>query len=79
MTENGAKLVGVIEWDGSIYNAEGIKPQELEEHKKKNKTIIGFPGAKETFKDDSVLYKSCDILIPAALEKVINKYISIKS
>lgn len=29
MTQYGAKLVGVAEWDGSIYNADGIDPDEL--------------------------------------------------
>ena len=29
----GAKCVGVIEWDGSIYNADGIDPKDLEDYK----------------------------------------------
>jgi len=73
MHEHGSKLIGVVEYDGSIYNKNGIDPLELDAYRKKNKTIVGFPGA-ENFKDDSAFYKPCDILIPAAIEKSINMY-----
>jgi glutamate dehydrogenase (NAD(P)+) len=43
----GAKLVGVAEFDGSIYNAEGINPDQLLEHKKTNGGVRGFPDVKE--------------------------------
>ena len=29
----GAKVIGILEWDGSIYNPEGIHPRELEDYK----------------------------------------------
>jgi glutamate dehydrogenase (NAD(P)+) len=29
MTAYGAKLIGVAEWDGSIYDENGIDPDEL--------------------------------------------------
>jgi len=69
----GAKCVGIIEWDGSIYNEEGINPRDLEDYRLANGTIVGFPGAKayEGDKND-LMYEECDILIPAATEKCIN-------
>ena len=72
--EAGAKLVGVAEWDGSIYNENGINPDELLEYKERNKhrTVKGYPGS-ETFLDDSAIYRPVDFFIPAALEKAINK------
>ncbi|EZA54914.1 Glutamate dehydrogenase, mitochondrial [Ooceraea biroi] len=64
----GAACIGVIEHDGSIYNSEGIDPKELEEYRIENGTIVGFPGEGE-----NLMYEPCDIFIPAAIEKVINK------
>ena len=73
MVGQGAKLIGVVGRDGSIYNLEGINPQELFEFKASKKSILGFPKA-ESYNDDCAFYRSCDILIPAAVEKSINKY-----
>lgn len=36
-----------------------------------NGTIVGFPGAK-AYDGENVMYEQCDILIPAAIEKVIH-------
>ncbi|XP_057668853.1 glutamate dehydrogenase, mitochondrial-like [Diorhabda carinulata] len=65
----GGKVIGIQEIDGSIYNEQGIDPKQLEDHKIANGTINGFPGA-EKF-DGDLLSHECDILIPAAMEKVI--------
>ena len=37
-----------------------------------HRTIVGYPKA-EAYKGENLLYEKCDILIPAAIEKVINK------
>ncbi|KAF0027904.1 hypothetical protein F2P81_020645 [Scophthalmus maximus] len=67
----GAKCVGVAEMDGSIWNANGIDPKELEDYKLANGTIVGFPGS--TPYEGNLLEAECDILIPAAGEKQLTK------
>ncbi len=64
-------IVGLSEWDGSIYNAKGLNPHEVHEWRLEKGTITGFPGAK-TFKSPlAALEFPCDILVPAALENQI--------
>lgn len=71
----GARCIGVMEWNGSIYNPNGIDPRELEDYFLETKSIVGFPKA-EAYNgpEESLMYENCDIFIPAAVEKVITKY-----
>ncbi len=73
MIEGGAKLVGVAEIEGSIYDANGIDLEELMAYRKDTGSIIGFGDTEELEENDTVLTSKCDILIPAALENQLNK------
>merc|ERR1711970_678795 len=66
----GAKVVGVIEWDGSLWNENGIDPVELDAYKLDNGGVKGFPGAQAA---EDVMYAECDVLLSCAMEKVIHK------
>ena len=74
--EAKAKVVGVVEYNSAIYNPDGLDIPAVATHFRTKGTLQGFPGAKEEYdatKKEEVMYKECDILVPAALEKVITK------
>lgn len=70
--EAGSILVGIAEYEGSIFKEDGINIFELVEHRKKTGSILNFPGATNLENSKAALELDCDILIPAALENVID-------
>ena len=68
--EKGYKIIGIGEYDGALFNANGIDISELLEYKARHGTIHGFPEAEAADKDELLTYP-CDVLIPAATENVI--------
>ena len=70
MFDKGYKIIGIGEYDGALYNPNGINIDLLLRHKAKTGTIHGFSEAEATDKDD-LLLRPCEILIPAATENVI--------
>lgn len=70
--EAGAIIVGIAEFEGGVYNASGIDLMKLVEHRKATGSILGFAGLTEFANSAEVMEQDCDILIPAALENVIN-------
>ncbi|WP_291909822.1 Glu/Leu/Phe/Val dehydrogenase [Chitinophaga sp. CB10] len=72
--EAGAKVICLIEWDGAIFNENGLNPDEVLKHKKATGSINNFPGSTNLNKNTDGLELDCEILIPAALENVIDKH-----
>jgi glutamate dehydrogenase (NAD(P)+) len=68
----GAKIVALAEYEGSIYNYDGLDVDAVVLHRKNTKSILNFPGASNCAKNTDALELECDILIPAALENVID-------
>jgi len=71
-TEDGCKITAVIERDGAVINDDGIDINQLQTHLIENKGVKGFSGANYVSNGSEILEKDCDILIPAAMEGVIN-------
>ena len=70
--EDGAKITGVIERDGAVVNENGLNIAALRLHMAETGGVRGFEGATFVENGSEVIEYSCDILIPAALEGVIN-------
>ena len=70
--EDGARVTCVIERDGAVMDEAGLDIDALRNWTLKNGGVRGFPGA--SFEEDGAkgLELACDILVPAALEGVIN-------
>lgn len=76
LTQHGAILIGVVEANSSIFNESGLDPDTVIAYKNKNRTLAGFPNAKESYNEMqqhlNVMHRKCDILIPSAIERTIN-------
>ena len=70
--EHGSVIVGIAEYEGSIYKEDGLNEEEVFQHRKATGSILNFPGATNLANSTDALELECDILIPAALENVIN-------
>lgn len=70
--EAGAKVIALAEFEGAIMNPDGLNEEDVFQHRKKTGSILNFPGATNLAKNTDALELACDILIPAALENVIN-------
>ncbi|WP_411975481.1 Glu/Leu/Phe/Val family dehydrogenase [Sulfitobacter faviae] len=70
--EDGAKITAIIERDGALHSEDGLNVEAVHKWIEKHGTIKGYADAK--FEEDGAkfLEAECDILIPAALEGVIN-------
>ena len=73
LSEGGAKLVGVAEIEGSIYDPGGINLEKLMDFRRETGSIIGFENTRELENNRAVLEADCDILVPAALENQLNE------
>lgn len=70
--EGGATVIALAEYEGAIYNPKGLDVEAVMAFRKKTGSLLNFPGAKNLKKSAEALELACDILVPAALENVIN-------
>ena len=70
--EDGCKIVGIIERDGALVDDRGMNIDAVRRWIVNHGGVKGYPDAEYVERGVTVLEKACDILIPAALEGVIN-------
>ncbi|WP_085308224.1 Glu/Leu/Phe/Val family dehydrogenase [Planktotalea arctica] len=70
--EDGAQIIGIIEHDGALFDEKGLDVEAVHGWITKHGGVSGYPDARGHEDGAAVLESDCDILIPAALEGVIN-------
>lgn len=70
--EDGAIITGIIERDGGLFSETGLEVEAVRDWIIQHGGVTGFPGATYVENGAKLLEEDCDILVPAALEGVIN-------
>jgi len=75
--KGGAKIIGLVEYNSSVYNPDGLDVDDVTNYFRANKSLKGYPKAKEVYDQANcyeTMYKEVDILVPAAIENSITKF-----
>jgi glutamate dehydrogenase (NAD(P)+) len=72
MAESGYRVIAVSDSRGGVANDKGLDVKQLMAYKNETGTVVGFTGG-ESVDNREVLEFDCDVLVPAALEKVITR------
>ncbi|WP_340820709.1 Glu/Leu/Phe/Val dehydrogenase [Methanolobus sp. WCC4] len=70
--EKGYRICAISDSSGGISNVNGIDIPKLIEHKRRTGSVLDFPDTTQ-ITNEELLVSDCDILIPAALSKQIDK------
>ena len=70
--EDGANIIGIIEYDGAVFDPSGLNVEQVNEYKIAHGGLQDIPFGKYVAEGDKVLEEPCDFLIPAAMEGVIS-------
>ncbi len=76
LTLTEAKVIGIAEIDGAIYNPKGLDIDKLSMFRKETGSIRHYPDATLLENPNDIFELECDILIPAALENQITAEIA---
>jgi glutamate dehydrogenase (NAD(P)+) len=70
MARAGFRIVSIIEFDGAVYNANGLDIEALMAHRAETGSIVDFAGGEAMDKNEA-MFLECDVLLPAATENVV--------
>ncbi|HNY39317.1 MAG TPA: Glu/Leu/Phe/Val dehydrogenase [Bryobacteraceae bacterium] len=71
MRKAGMKIISVIEWDGAVYNENGLDIEALMAYRRQTGSFAGFTGG-EVIDRNEAMFLNCAVLVPAARENVIH-------
>lgn len=70
MADAGFRIMALVEYDGAVFNKNGLDIDALRAHKTETGSINDFEGGEAIDKKEA-LFLECDVLIPAAVENVV--------
>jgi len=70
-SEQGCVIIAVSDVNGGVFNSNGLDVQALSKHVAESGFLAGFPSS-EDLTNEEVLELECDILVPAAIDRVID-------
>jgi glutamate dehydrogenase (NAD(P)+) len=74
MHEAGYKIIGIADIQGGLYNEKGFDiPKLMDWVYGQRKPLPEFPASGEKLSSQEVLFRPCDILVPAAIENQITR------
>lgn len=71
LQELGAIVIGIAEFEGGLFNPDGLDVEDVKKYQRENNTIRNYPSATFIELSNELMEYDCDILIPAALENQI--------
>ena len=71
--DDGCKIISIVEKSGSLFNEEGLPVKKVKKWLYEGKSLKRCPYGKFFSDSSKELERECDILIPAAVENVINQ------
>lgn len=69
---SGCRVVAVSDVAGGIYNPAGLDIPAVVAYHQAESTVAGFPGS-DDITNGELLRLECEILVPAAIDNVINE------
>lgn len=70
LAERGVKITGVSDHTAAYYDPAGLEVAKLQEHVAKSGQLAGY-SAESLIEPSELLIRQCDVLVPAAIERVI--------
>ncbi len=73
MSRAGFKIIAIVEWDGAVYNENGLDIRALTEHRRQTGSIVDFADGVNMDREEAFFLET-DVLVPAAKENVITSH-----
>ncbi|RMG26455.1 MAG: Glu/Leu/Phe/Val dehydrogenase [Bacteroidetes bacterium] len=73
LQDDGAVITGIAEYEGGIFDPNGLDVEEVLKHRQETGSILDFKRAQNVKHSADLLEYECDILVPAALENQITR------